>query len=243
LRLRLAVALGATAAEPEEPASARRHAPIHPDEPHDQEERGAEAEEHVLPEGPTLIEGPRVDGDVLLLEECLETGVGEGGQQRLEAERGPRIRPLARVGHLLLESALDRIALTGHLLDVPRLHLLLEERVWNVHVARFGGERPHERPVGDHDDEDGEPPGLRSKLAPAPALGGRRRRATARCVRHSGNDTGTAMPAPEGTRPSRTAPARVCGGGVVDTRSPPPSSGGTEPSTCLTHVFVCTYQR
>src|SRR5439155_649186 len=87
LRLRPAVALGAAAAEPE-PASAGHHTLIHPDEPHDQEERGAEAEKQVLPEGPALVERPRVDDHALLLEERLETGVGEGGQQRLEAQLG-----------------------------------------------------------------------------------------------------------------------------------------------------------
>src|SRR5438876_9150266 len=172
LRPRVAVALGTAAAEPEEPPTAGHHALIHPDEPHDQEERGAEAEDQVLPEGPALVERPRIDDHALLLEQRLETGVGEGGQQRLEAQRGARVRPLARVGHLLLESALDRVALAGHLLDVARLHLLLEERVGDVEVARRGRERPHEYPVGCHDDEDGGPPGLRPKPALARVLGG-----------------------------------------------------------------------
>src|SRR5207244_4679916 len=83
LRLRLAVALGAAAAEPEEPASARHRALTQPDEPHDQEERGAEAEEQALPEGPTLVERPRVDDHALLLEQCLEPGAAEGGQPPL----------------------------------------------------------------------------------------------------------------------------------------------------------------
>src|SRR5207245_2756705 len=76
LRPRLAVALGTAAAEPEEPPTAGHHALIHPDEPHDQEECGAEAEEQVLPEGPALVEWRRVDDDALLLEQRLETGCG-----------------------------------------------------------------------------------------------------------------------------------------------------------------------
>src|SRR5258706_494937 len=48
LRLLLAVALGAAGPESEDPAAARRHALVQPDERRDQEERGAEAEEHVL---------------------------------------------------------------------------------------------------------------------------------------------------------------------------------------------------
>src|SRR5206468_10653742 len=103
LRLRLAVPLGAAAAEPEEPASAGHHALVHPDEPRDQEERRAEAEKQALPEGPPLVERARIDDHALLLEQRLETGVGEGGQQRLEAQRGARVRPLARIRHLLLE--------------------------------------------------------------------------------------------------------------------------------------------
>src|SRR5438093_93584 len=174
LRPRVAAALGTAAAESEEPPTAGHHAPIHPDEPHDQEERGAEAEDQVLPEGPALVEQPRVDHHALLLEQRLETGIGEGGQQRLEAQRGARVRPLARVGHLLLEGPLDRVALAGHLLDVARLHLLLEERVGNVDVARLGGERPHDDPVGRHDDEDGEPPRLRPEAALALGALGRR---------------------------------------------------------------------
>src|SRR6185503_6361166 len=72
LRLRLAVALGAAPAEPEDAASAGRHALIDPDESGDQEERGTEAEQQTLPEGPTFLERPRVDDHSLLLEERLE---------------------------------------------------------------------------------------------------------------------------------------------------------------------------
>src|SRR5581483_3421627 len=122
LRLGLAVALGAATAEPEEPAPAGRHALVHPDEPRNQEERRAEAENHGLPERPAVLERPRVDDDALLLEQRLETGVGEGRSQRLEAERAARIWTLPRVGHLLLEGALDRLALAGELRVVVRLH-------------------------------------------------------------------------------------------------------------------------
>src|SRR5438034_731967 len=88
---------------------------------------------------PALVERPGVDHHTLRLEQRLEAGVGEGGQQRLEAQRAARVRPLARVGHLLLERALDRVPLAGHLRDVAGFHLLLEERVGNVDVARLGG--------------------------------------------------------------------------------------------------------
>jgi len=56
--------------------------------------------------------------------------------------------------------------------------------------------RPHAPAAHAHDDEEGEPPGLRPKPARAPILGACRRRATARCARHEIN-TGTATDVPE----------------------------------------------
>src|SRR6185436_1808838 len=79
LRLRLVVALGPAAAEPEEATSAGHHALVHPDETREQEEGRAEAEKQALPEGSPLVERARIDDHALLLEERLEAGVGEGG--------------------------------------------------------------------------------------------------------------------------------------------------------------------
>src|SRR5439155_3899090 len=65
LRLRFGVAFGAAAAEPEEPASAGRHALVQPNERRDQEQGGPETDEQVLPERPALLERSRVDDDAL----------------------------------------------------------------------------------------------------------------------------------------------------------------------------------
>jgi hypothetical protein len=110
LPLRLAIALGAAAPETEQPASAGHRALIQPNERPDQEERGAEPEQEVLKERPT-VERSRVDEHALRLQQRLEAGIGEGGQQCLEAQCGAGVRPFVRIRHLLFEGALDRITL------------------------------------------------------------------------------------------------------------------------------------
>src|SRR5205807_8833987 len=123
--------------------------------------------------------------------------------------------------------ALDRAPLAGRPGAGARLRLSLEERVGNVDVARLGSERPHEHPVGRHDDEEGEPPGLRPEAALAPVRGALRRRAIVRWTRHGGN-TGTAMQVPEGVcRPATLrSPLRFR---TPSTRSLPPGRLASSP--------------
>jgi hypothetical protein len=88
-RLRLAVTLGAALAEPEQPTPARgRRAAIEAHEAGDQEQGGAEADQERKPGRPALVQG--LDDDALLLEQRLETRVGEDWPLRPERHRGAR---------------------------------------------------------------------------------------------------------------------------------------------------------
>ena len=90
LRLLLAVALGAAAAEPEQPATAsRRGAATEPHEGGDQQQGGAEADQQREPGRTALVQG--LDDHALLLEQRLETRVGEDRPLRLELRRGARL--------------------------------------------------------------------------------------------------------------------------------------------------------
>ena len=88
LRLLLAVALGAAAAEAEQPATGRRGAATHPDEGGDQQQGRPEADQQLEPGRRVLVD--RLDDHALLLEQLFETRVGERRPLRFELLRGAR---------------------------------------------------------------------------------------------------------------------------------------------------------
>src|SRR5208283_524989 len=155
LGLLFAVALGATAPEPEDPAATRRRSP--PRKPHkrrDQEQGGTEPDHQLEPGRTILVEG--VHHDALLIQQLLKTWVGEHralcfeacGANRRSLFRGSRCLLLVRrrfrswgIGHLVLESATDRIADARYLRHVARLDLLFEERVWDSDGRGLAKER------------------------------------------------------------------------------------------------------
>jgi hypothetical protein len=174
-RLRLAVALGAALAEPEQPAPARRRRP--PTEPHeagDQQQGGAEPDQERKPGRPALIHG--LDHDPLLFQQRLESRIGEDRSLRLELRRGARRgsasegrrrRVDARrrrcrgwIGHARLEGALDRLAHTGDVPDIAGLDLGLEDRVGNGDRRGRREEHAHEQVVGQQESREDQPPRL-----------------------------------------------------------------------------------
>ncbi len=186
LRLFLAVALGATATEPEHAGAAGRSgAATDPDERADQQQRRTEADQQL--EATTRPSSSRaLIDDALLLEQRLETRVGEGrslrhevlggvgrvrvgGEPRgqLRRRRRRRLRVPCGIGDLGLERAADRIPEADDFLDVPRRDLLLEERVRDGDRRRFGKAGAHQQEVGRHDDHDDHPPRLRPNVRPA----------------------------------------------------------------------------
>ena len=130
LRLLLAVALGAAAAEAEQPAARRgRGAATDPDERADQQQRGTEADQQLEPGRGVLVDG--VDDHALLLEALSRAWSAKAGRcvtNEAELRAGGRVE---RIRQRRLERAADGVAGAGDLRDVAGLDLLLEERVGN----------------------------------------------------------------------------------------------------------------
>jgi hypothetical protein len=160
------VALGLRAAEAAQPAGATagRGAAEQPDEDADQQQRRAEAEDQRLPERRALVELLRVDGDVLLEHQPQEPVVAERGPHGLEVVVAAGLAAVrGLVLGLLLELALDPVALGGDLLDVALLDLRAEERVGHVHALLGAREQRAEGEVRDQGDRDEGPDPARAR--------------------------------------------------------------------------------
>ena len=185
--LLLVVAFGAALAYAKNP-TAGRGAPAQPDECPNQQNGWAKAQQYVLPERSTLVQRASVDDDALLLEQRFQARVGEGRSLGLEVGRGVGIGTARWERNLLLQRALNSVALTNDVLDIASLNLVLERRVGQAHVGGLGKQHAHQDPVGHHDDQEGEPPGSRAESAAAVfrrlAFGRRSRGTVAQCIRH-----------------------------------------------------------
>ena len=162
------VPLGARA--PEARQGARRAAARtarQPDEERHQEDDRPERQEDREQQRAPLVDRLGVHHDVVRHQQLQQLVVGERRADRLEVGIG-RIRAL-RVGHLLLERALDLVALGGDLGDVAGRDLLAEERVGHVEPALAVRDQVDDEPVeGQEGEEDPpEPPAAGHPEAPA----------------------------------------------------------------------------
>src|SRR3954447_3243775 len=174
-------ARGRAAEAAEDAARPAAHLATHePDEQADEEDRRAEAEEQRGEEGPAAVGGLGVGDDATRFELLRQVGrVDERRDLGLEEVDVLRLAAGRRERCVLLEVALDRLALRGDLRDVARLDLLEEERRVRDLRALLG-------PAGDERDDDvqrEEREDHRDRAAPAREhrrLRGRRRAAAVR---------------------------------------------------------------
>ena len=79
----------------------------------------------------------------------LEVRVGEDRPLRLEFERRARGKR-----HLRLEAPLERVAHTRHALDIARVDLRFEERIWNGDRGRLPEEQLRGQVIDSHEPEE-----------------------------------------------------------------------------------------